>query len=247
MKILEMTVYAATNVNYREQLDFVNKFYTYERYEAEKGPKLGILEKFSSSLGFKDLDWHYVDGGSFEDSKVKSPKGYKSPYCMLISSMYFLNKENEYISFIVEDKDEKHTDSVYDYNTLDMLLKFQQFLYKIYGSLIRIEFKFRKQGKLDLKDWLVSHFYKVLAQGEHYDTECSVSRMLTKREKRYVLKVISNYASYIPDISQFYCETCAGYDKDNPYHTELVNKVIEKKWEEESIKNGTYMKDYLDI
>lgn len=244
MTKLEMTVYSVNEVSCKEQLAFTHNLFTYENYG--KGPKLGIFEKFANSIGFKDVEWHYGEDAAYIEAKVDSPKGYHSPYHILITSMCFLNKRNEYISFIVEENEEKHTDDKYTYNTINVLFRFQQFLYKVYGNLIRIEFKFRKDEHLELKDWLLSHFYIVVAQGEHYDTECAVTRLLTKREKRYILKEMKKYVSYEPDIKQFYCDTCAGYHEDRPYHTELVDKVKEKEWEEEDIRNGLYLK-YLDL
>lgn len=241
MQAIRMSIYGVKDVTRKEQLDFVHKMYTYSNYNDK--PKLGVFEKFANSIGYKPLDWHYSENGLIEE-KVKSPKEYNSPLMLLIDKACFFNEKNELLSFVVEIKDIKHSDSKYNYNTLDMMLKFQEFVYKIYSSFVRIEFKFIKDATLTLRDWLLSYFYTTVAMGEVYDTECSLPRMLTKKEKKYILNVISKYVSYKPDVKQFYCETCAENDKNRPYHTCLVDIDCEKEYEQEAIKEG-WLNEYL--
>lgn len=244
MQALEMTIYSLKNISREGQLKFVHKMYSYE-YENGKDVYHGIFEKFSNSLGFKPLDWHYGEQSKFIEEKIESPENYMTPSSLLITSTQFFNRKRELLSFVIDIKDMEHTCEKYSYNTLDMMIKFQEFLYKVYGKYIKIEFKFRKSSNVDLKDWLLGHFYTVTAMGEHYDTECSLGRKLTKREKKYVLDNISEYLSYEADISQFYCETCYEYDHEHPYHTELINVKREKQMEDEAIQDGLYVKYYL--
>lgn len=244
MQAIEMTVYSIKNISRKDQLKFVHKMYSYQ-YEDGKDLSLGVFEKFSSSLGFKPLDWHYGKQNTWIAEEIASPEGYLTPYSLLIRSTQYFNRKKELLSFIVDIKDMKHTDDKYNYNTLDMMIRFQEFLYKVYGKFIKIEFKFRSNSNVELKDWLLGYFYTVVAQGEHYDTECSTNRRLTKREKKYVLENISEYLSYKADILQYYCETCHEHDSSSPWHTELIDVKMEKKWEEEAIQKGLYKAYYL--
>lgn len=241
MQAIKMSIFSLKDVTRKEQLEFVNKMYTYP-YAGIKGTKIGVFEKFASSIGYRAVDWHYVGEGLYEDEKVKSPDNYVSPLRLLQHGVCFFNEKNELLSFLIEVKDIEHPKKEYSYNTFDIMVRFQEFLYKVYGDYIKIKFKIEKSAKLRLKDWLLAHFYTLTAMGEVYETECSLERMLTKREKRYILDIISKYTSYKPDISQFYCETCAEYDKTRPYHTMLIDVEEEKKWEQEDIKNGLYVR-----
>lgn len=242
MQAIRMSIYALKDVTEKEQLAFVHKMYTYSDYLNDK-PKLGAFEKFANGLGYKPLDWHYSENGIVEET-VKSPEGYVTPFMLLYDSACFFNEKNELLSFCVEVKDMKHTDDKYNYNTLDIMLKFQEFLNKVYKGVIRIEFKFIKSAKLSVRDWLLSHFYNCVAMGEVYDTECSLPRMLNKKERKYILDTISRYVSYKPVLKQFYCETCAEYDNTRPYHTYLADVACEKEYEDEAIQEG-WFKEYL--
>lgn len=243
MQAIKMSIYALKDVTEKEQLAFVHKMYTYPNDNGGK-VKLGVFEKFSNSLGYKPLDWHYLEGWSIKEKTVESPEDYQTPYDLMCDTISFFNEKNELASFIVEVGEMVHTDSKYSYNTLDMMLKFQEFLYKVYKGVIRIEFKLIKSAKLSVKDWLLSHFYSTVAMGEEYDTECALPRLLTKREKKSILDTISKYVSYKADINQFHCETCASYDSTRPYHTELVDVAHEKRMEQEAVKEG-WFKYYL--
>lgn len=246
MKAIKMSIYSLKNVDEKEQLAFVHKMYTYP-YEDGHKAKLGVLEKFSNSIGFKPVDWHYDKNESnYIEEQVKSPKGYISPSSLLMRSTCFFNEKNELLSFVIGIKQFEHSDSRYSYNTLELILKFQEYLYKVYGDHIKIRFKAMNSDKLDTKVWLLGHFYTVVAMGEHYETECALGKMLTKRERKYVLDNISRYVSYKCDIRQYYCETYESHDKKAPYHTELIDLEREKAWEQEDIKEGLYARYLKD-
>lgn len=231
MKSYRMSVYATEDVASDKILSFLHNLYTI----SDSSFKIGLIEKFTNALGYSDVDWHVASNFSYQSSKIENPSSYVTPNSYIHTHLYNLNTKNELFTILFDVVDYIHTDSRYNYNTFDIMMKLQNFLYKVYGNYIRIEFREVKSVKLELKDWLFSHFLFVVAQGEHYDTECAVDRLLKKKEREYILRNIRKYVSYEPGILQYYCDTCAGYDITRPFHTELVDNEWLKRNEQEII------------
>lgn len=185
--------------------------------------KDGFLEKFNNSYGFKDVEWH-TDGGAVIEAVVESPEEYETPYVFLLTSRKFLDKPDELLTFIFDVKDVKHPVDKFSYNTLDIMLKFQKFLYKVLPD-IRIEFDILEDDFKPLyKHKILGHFIFCIAESEIVDTELSGHRLLKKKEVNYILNIVKEIVSYEPVLTQFWCETCHEYHPDCPYHIQLDDK-----------------------
>lgn len=164
----------------------------------------GIIHKFDSAIGTKDRD--------------------NSARDVLACNTAFFDKENEILSFIVPEKPiyynkKKHT-------SLEMMILFQNFLYKVFGDMIRIEFKLENADfKLHLKDFTLSHFYSCYIYGECTEEEFSATRLLKKKEVEFVEKRIKEIFGFRPIIHQGWCETCYGHHPESPYHIEVREKL----------------------
>lgn len=191
------------NMLKKEKHQFMSKMYSDDDYTTQK-VKNGLLIKFNNSLGFKDLEWQ-KEFYHIHEPKIESPDGYQTPYGNLLVNMYYLNRVDELVTFILPNKRFVHPNG-FNYTTLGLAVKFQSFLYKIYKNHIRIEIEFENNVNLSLKDKVLSYFYCVTAEGEHYDTEITLPRRLKEKEKEYILKNIKECVSYHPVITQYACE-----------------------------------------
>lgn len=233
-----MTVYGNRNMSYLERIKFVGKGYG-DPYCYEED--LGYLKKFNNALGFKKLEYNY----SKHVTEIESPDGYETPYSLLLMNKFFLNKENEIMTFVIENKRMEHPISQYSYDTFDMLIQFQKFLYKLFPQDIKIEFSINENVKLQDRDYVLSHFWNCISQGENVETELAIRKNLTKKDKKYILGIVQKVVSYEPEIECGLCETCFGYHPTHPYHAALINKDILKRERDEGIKYGYYKPSIL--
>lgn len=219
-----MTVYGNEYLTLKERLLFLRKFYP-GRYHGN-GRNLGWLMKFNNAIGFAKVEDQPCGKGSefwhvFKPASIETGKNYKSPYALLLVNSYFLNKPDEIVTFAIENTRIYCKDKKYSYNTMEMMIRFQNFLYKILGANIRIEFSIEKEFNLSQRDWLLSQFLTCLAQSEICDNECAVGHATKKKDIDYIIDVFKSLGMKDLEFIQFYCETCAGYNPKAPYHTEL--------------------------
>ena len=212
-----MTVYSTRqNVSYKEKLSFMKKLLgDYYGLDKETWERTSFIRKFNNSYGYKCV----LDDDFY---------GYESPDGLLRCNATFLNKENELITFVVENKKVVNKNERYSYETLNTLLKFQSFLYKVFQD-IRIEFKLKDEFELSLRDFALGYFMTCFAYDEHIETEFSAKEQLKQKDVEYIENIISQVVSFVPKITQFWCETCYEHDKTSPYHIQVDNA----KWLEE--------------
>ena len=153
----------------------------------------GAIQKFSSAIGFSDvMDKPVIEHGFYTSSKYENPEEYLTPQQLLFSGMYFLNKPKEIVSFIVENKRMHHNLRKYSYDTLEMLVKFQSFIYKIYGDKVRLEISISSSLKISVRDKLLSHFYLCYAESKYVDNEVMLNRFINKKETKYLIDFFSS-------------------------------------------------------
>ena len=200
-------------MSYKEKLSFMQKLLgDYYGLDKETWEKTSFIRKFNNACGYKCV---------LDDDFC----GYESPDEMLRCNSTFLDKKNELITFIVENKKVVNKNERYSYETLNILLKFQSFLYKVFSD-IRIEFKLKDEFELSLKEFALGHFMTCLAYNEHVETEFSAKEQLKEKEIEYIEKILSETVSFVPKVTQFWCETCYEHDKTRPYHIQ----VDDTKW-----------------
>lgn len=190
--------------------------------------RTGLLLKFNNSLGFRDVANQFDDiNGNTVWRLVDTPKDYQSPVETLLDGIYWLNDKNEVATFIVPNKDMVF--DKYGYNTLEMMIKFQSFLYKVFGDKIRIEFKLGNRPKLSLKSKVLSYVYCTMTNGEYYCCEMSLPKFLKDKEIDYIINIMKGYVTFDPVIEQYECETCKEYHKEYPIHFEFSKrKTLER-------------------
>ena len=226
MKIL-LSVYSTRDLSLRERLRVLRRFYSNKH---TYGNNIGYMKKFNNARGFSAVEYQAIfeEDGKMSNGCEKPPtiyfgKDYKSPYSLLVSGLRFLNKENEIATFIFDVEDIVCPMQQYSYNTLNMAIYWQEFLYKVLGNSIVIKMSLEKEYTLSYKDFLTSYFLTCLAESECIDTSVAMPRPIHKKEEAYILAIYRTQLG-INDakIEQYLCETCKEYDPSNPYHTELI-------------------------
>lgn len=205
------------HADYAKRLDFLSKLYgTTESY--------GAIVSFNNALGFKPVSTYTSTpcGGYVINPTVPTPEDYDTPAVTLWDAMEFFDEENEVISIVMEDKNIKHPNSKYNYNTTDILFKFGNYVQKKFHGVNVSYAKMDDAYKQDVCNFVLSHFWKCLAYSKACDTMLSSHRKLTKVERRKILRVMSKIVDYTPDIYQEWCKTCYGYHPDCPIHIELI-------------------------
>lgn len=232
MKKILLTVFTDNEKSYKEKLQFISKMYN-EKY-------LGIFMKFNNAYGFKSLI-------NTDDNTEE----YKTPYDLLITSLNFLNQPKELMTIIVDDTEYVHPNKKYSYNTLDILLKFQNYLYYLFPKDIKVKIEIKKEYVLNVKQFALSYLFCCTAEGENVENEFSLPRYLKPKEKDYILNVMKQVISYEPIIYQYFCTTCYEYNKETPIHTEMNDKKRQEKAILDSINYGYYrpslIKDFEKI
>lgn len=239
-KYITLTLYAFNMDKKERQLFLRNFFCNTSTVCLGDTLKTGLLLKFNNSLGFKEVEWQPdKDSFGYKPMKLDISDDYLSPYGMLVTNMYWFNREDEIVTFIIPIKEVKEVNHPqYNYSTLEMVIKFQSFLNKIYHKHIRTEIDFKSELKMSLKDRVLSYVYCVMAEGEHYCCEMSLHRKLKLKEKRYILDIMKDYVSFKPAIDQYECETCREYNEKCPYHMEFLKYETLKREYDECIKYG---------
>lgn len=205
------------NATYKQRLNFLSRLYgTTEDF--------GVLVSFNNAIGFKPVSTYTSTpcGGYVIEPTVPTPTEYDTPYSCLCDAMEFFDTDNEVISFVMEDKDIHHPIKQYCYNTIDILFKMGNYLQKKFCGIQITYSKVEDDYKQSLCDFILTHFWTCLAYSEFCDTTVATHRKLTPVERRKILRVISKVVDYTPSIYQEWCETCYGYHKNSPFHTELI-------------------------
>lgn len=212
-KIIVMTVYST-----KETLK--QRFHQMRSIIGKYGEK-GMLEAFNNAIGFHNVI-DTVRDDKYVAKKVEGPKEYKAPYYQLLDGCTFLDKPNEIVTFVVPIKKHFYTNKKYSYDTLEMMLKLQQFLYRQMKG-IHIEICMVSKFHQSLKEWALGRFLCLLAEGEHIDVEFSSHRLLKKKEVDYIVGKINSVTTYTTFyLNQYECETCKFYDRTHPFHIELL-------------------------
>lgn len=218
-RVIYMTIYGEKEVSYKEKLNFMTKII---------GPynKFGLIHGFNNAYGYKKVcDQCEKSGiGAYYEAEIKSPSTYKTPETLLICNTSFLNKEKELMSFIVDDTRFEHPIEKYTYDTLTLMIKFQNFLYMKFKNIkIEISLKEKKDNKnIPLREFALGYFMSVLCQGYYVNTEFSSNRLLKIKEILYIMNIINQLFDEVKfELSQYYCDTCASHDIEHPYHIEL--------------------------
>lgn len=215
-----ITVFSVKELSLRERLRILRKFFP-SYYTGKNNFNKGHLLRFNNAMGFSDVEWQVsIDSCNRICPKINSNDDYLSPYSLFMGGMYFLNKPNEIGSFVVDNTREYHQDKKYSYNTLEMALKLQNYLYRFVPD-IRIEIKIQPQFKISEREFLLSNFLTCLAENEIVDNECAVAHPTKDKDKEYIISIFKSLGAEDISFEQFYCKTCAEYHPDRPYHTEL--------------------------
>lgn len=221
-KKIVMTVYSSKKLSLRERLVLVRRFFPNTFQGIEQFNK-GLIMKFNNSVGFSDIEYQYKKSSfpNMERPKIDvDVKNYMSPYRLFICNMMFLNRPDEICSFVVDDKRMYHNNKKFSYDTLEMVLRFQNYLYQVMSD-IKIEIKVDNHFFVSQRDWLLSYFLICLSESEIVDNECALSRITREKDKNYIISVFESLGLKELEFIQFYCPTCAEYDPTCPYHTEL--------------------------
>ena len=178
--------------------------------------KLGTVHKFNNAIGFKPVSFDVV-ARTFPSDEL-CPEGYKSPSTAIFEALRVVLEDNTIVCFDVKDEEVIHPQKKYSYNTKDILFKFFNFAKKVYPEIVVEEINPIEES---LVDKIFRHFYLCFAEGDFITTECSSHRLLNDDEKEYILNNMRQITDVKIDIAQYYCETCAGYHPDCPYHIEI--------------------------
>ena len=215
-----MTIYSVGELSLRERLRILRKFFP-SYYMGRNNFSKGHLLRFNNAMGFSDIEWQVsIDSCNKICPKIDSNEEYLSPYSLFMRGMYFLNNTDEICTFVINDEREYHQNKKYSYNTLEMVLKLQNYLYRFIPN-IRIEIKIQPQFKISERDFLLSNFLTCLAENEIVDNECAVAHKTKDKDRKYIVSIFESLGAENVSFEQFYCETCEEYHPDRPYHTEL--------------------------
>ena len=203
-----MSISSSKNRSIREKLLILGKMFNYQH--VENHPKTGFIFKFNNSIDFKKVSAQISDNGlGLVPPVVDCPSDYCSPWRTLLNGCYFLNKDNEIATFVVNKKRIYHSDKRYSYNTLDMMIRFQNYLYKVIPD-IKIEFSFENDYAFSEKELVLSRFVLCLSESFFIDNECSVSKPTKKKDIVHIQKFFKNLG-YDTKFTQYYCKTCESY------------------------------------
>jgi hypothetical protein len=179
--------------------------------------KMGMVHKFNNAIGFKPVSFDVVTRSYPSNEPIL--EGYKTPSTAIFEAMKMVMDDRTVVCFDVEDEDVVHTNAKYSYNTKDILLKFFSFAKKVYPEIIVEEIA---STEVSLVDDIFKHFYLCFAEGDFIAAEYSSPRLLDDNEKDYILSNLRQITNTEISLVQHYCETCAGYHPDCPYHIEIT-------------------------
>lgn len=213
---ITMTVYATEDLPLSERLLMLRTCFGKGPNDGRKGHFL----LFNNGVGFADVV-SQSSGGAYEPPKVETEgEDYMSPYRLLLRGLYFLGKPNEVATFVVDNRRFTCKSEAYNYDVIDIMFKWQQYLYRIFGSKIRIEFAEEKKFKLNQRDFLLSYTLCCLAESSVVDNEVSLKKPVSKKEAEYIKNFFRrNLGVEVEEVYSFYCETCAETCPDTPYHS----------------------------
>lgn len=185
--------------------------------------KKGMFLKFNNAIGFsKVTDDYYSEYPVIHTASIESPKGYESPFEIFFDNLHVSLNKNSLVKFYIKDTVIKHSKQEYTFSTEKIAEKFVEFLRKVYPSYI-ITLEKKKHIRQTRSECVLDYFYRALDFCETcYTVECSSSRLLRNEELNKIESILRECVKYPFHIEQFYCETCAGYHKNSPYHIEIV-------------------------
>lgn len=220
-RVITMTVYSVNFLTLKERLKVLRRFFNRRHYNISFAK--GLILKFNNSIGFADVEEQPIteSPGVFYDKKVYANEDYESPYQMLLLGTYFTNKEREIVTFAVEDKRMYCTDKRFSYNPMDIMIKWQNYLYRVFDSDIIIEFSIQDNFKMSLKNYYLSYALTCLAESEIVDNEIPLERPLSKKEAKSIERFFSKNLGIKGTVYSFWCDTCYEVNPDAPYHTSI--------------------------
>ena len=184
--------------------------------------KKGAIYKFNNAIGFANVvEDIFTDYPVVRNVKEVVPENYEAPYYLFLNGLYIDMSAHGIIKFIIEDKLIEHPKAKYTYHTSAVVEKFVNYLkkvYPLYGVFVKQQERVRISKVADV----LNHFYlDIDFDSSIYEVECSSDRLLTNEEIAKIEKVLKECVTYPFHIAQFYCETCASYHKDSPYHIQI--------------------------
>lgn len=187
------------------------------------------IKKFCKSIGVYDHRWNHKSG--------------YIPEFGTLYNQYFFNIQNEIFTIVAPYTTYKDI-AWYDnktlcnsYSTLELLIKFQSYLYSLLRNSIYIEISFSGE-EIPRKYYLAAHFLYTI--NGYYDTEIALSHPLYKKERKWLEDIINKHIENKSHISCHFCETCYEHDPKYPFHTEIHTEKFDKYWEQENIQYGYY-------
>lgn len=178
--------------------------------------KLGTIDKFNNSIGFKKVHWDIVN--RIFSTEIPCPENYCSPAQMLTKSIRVDMRPGAIATFEINNETINHFDKKYSYNTVDIFNKFSTFIKKVYPE---IEIREVDSINDDFSDRVLNHLYLCVSEGENITAEISGNRLLTEDESNYISQELNSISDSSIKINQFFCKTCESYDKTHPYHIEV--------------------------
>lgn len=141
---------------------------------------------------------------------VHSPKDYKTPETVLLEGLFVSLKDNEIMSFEVEDKTRK------------ILVKFKNFLEKIFADIECKIVSFHEKHNISQEEFILSEFAICLQNSIYYTVETSLNRLLTDKEIERIIDKLNSIYPLKLGINQFYCKACEENSNGlKPYHIDL--------------------------
>lgn len=119
----------------------------------------------------------------------------------------------------MDDSHQYHFDKRFSYDPIDIILKFQNFIYKIFPENIKIEIKYQDLN-VNNKTFCLSQFYISYYVCPQADIEVALSKSLKQKEIECICRFFNKLG--VPcSIEQDWCSVCFGHNPNYPYHITL--------------------------
>ena len=200
------------------------------------GDRNDFLKTINGSIDIKSDISKFSNAIGFKNDKSGAIKIFE-----ILRNQYFYNIDNEIITIITEYKEHDNIFSEGYYHTsmtrMELLIKFQSYLYSKYRNEIYIELYFSDKD-IPRRYYLAAHFLKCI--NGNYNTGISLTHQLHKKEKKWLEKIVNNHIEEKSHIVCYYCDTCHDNDPNFPFHTEIHTEKFSKYLIDEEIQYGYY-------
>lgn len=186
--------------------------------------KLGQIEKFNNAIGFGPVINKFEQEGRRIPPEIEVASGYEAPCDILQNGVHIVLGKHSLLKIEMPDKRVVcNADSRFSYSVSELSERFIQFLRKVYPDILISKIIRNTRIRAYLITSITDYFYRNLDFNSPFITvELSSHRLLTDKELDFLTKRIRSWVSYPFHIDQYYCETCAEYNKKTPYHIEIV-------------------------